>query len=100
MLKRGELIERSFAHFYETGAMRRTHLRHHENIFKRLFIHAGAFNLSLVLRRNSGRRYPTGTEKPPRLGYGHMYFRHDAPSHRPVLIRRRMGSNSADQAYT
>ena len=30
--KRGELIERSFAHCYETGAMRRTHLRHHDNM--------------------------------------------------------------------
>src|ERR1039458_9059191 len=28
MRQRGELIERSFAHNYETGAMRRTHLKH------------------------------------------------------------------------
>ena len=34
--KRGELIERSFAHCYDTGGMRRTHLRGHENILKRL----------------------------------------------------------------
>jgi transposase len=52
--KRGELIERSFAHCYETGAMRRTHLRHHPNILKRLLIHVGAFNLSLVFRRTTG----------------------------------------------
>jgi transposase len=31
MRQRGELIERSFAHGYETGAMRRTHLRRHGN---------------------------------------------------------------------
>src|SRR6266851_4138708 len=37
--KRGELIERSFAHCYDTGAMRRTHLRGHKNILKRLLIH-------------------------------------------------------------
>jgi len=30
MRKRGELVERTFAHCYETGAMRRTHLRGHE----------------------------------------------------------------------
>ena len=48
--KRGELIERSFAHCYETGAMRRTHLRGHENILKRQLIHVGAFNLSLIFR--------------------------------------------------
>lgn len=48
--KRGELIERSFAHCYETGAMRRTHLRGHQNILKRQLIHIGAFNLSLIFR--------------------------------------------------
>ncbi len=37
--KRGELMERPFAHCYETGAMRRTHLRGHPKILKRLLIH-------------------------------------------------------------
>jgi transposase len=50
MKRRGEYIERSFAHMYETGAMRRTHLRGRDNIRKRLLIHASAFNLSLVFR--------------------------------------------------
>lgn len=50
MKRRGEYIERSFAHMYETGAMRRTHLRGRDNIRKRLLIHATAFNLSLVFR--------------------------------------------------
>lgn len=54
MRRRGELIERSFAHVYDTGGMRRTHLRHHTNILKRLLIHAGAFNLSLILRKTTG----------------------------------------------
>jgi len=48
--KRGELVERSFAHCYETGGMRRTHLRGHKNILKRLLIHVAGFNLALVLR--------------------------------------------------
>jgi hypothetical protein len=48
--KRGELVERSFAHCYDTGGIRRTHLREHENILKRLLIHVGAFNLSLIFR--------------------------------------------------
>ena len=52
--KRGELVERSFAHCYETGGMRRTHLRGHENILKRLLIHTAGFNLSLILRRLLG----------------------------------------------
>ncbi|MGH8635957.1 MAG: hypothetical protein ACREUZ_02370 [Burkholderiales bacterium] len=42
MRRRGGTIERSFAHVYDTGGMRRTHLRGHTNILKRLLIHAGA----------------------------------------------------------
>jgi transposase len=61
MRRRGELLERSFAHNYETGAMRRTHLRHHDNIAKRLLVHVGGFNLGLVMRRL------TGFGKPRRL---------------------------------
>ncbi len=56
--KRGELIERSFAHCYDTGAMRRTHLRGHNNILKRLLIHVGAFNLSLIFRSLLGAGTP------------------------------------------
>jgi len=48
--KRGEFIERNFAHCYDTGGMRRTHLRGRQNILKRLLIHVGAFNLSLIFR--------------------------------------------------
>ena len=51
---RAQLVERSFAHLYETGGMRRTHLRRHDNILKRLLIHAGAFNLGLVMRHLFG----------------------------------------------
>jgi len=54
MRRRGELVERSFAHAYETGGMRRTHLRGHENILKRLLIHVGGFNLGLVMRKRFG----------------------------------------------
>jgi len=52
--KRGELVERSFAHCYESGAMRRTHLTGHANILKRLLVHIAAFNLSLILRKYFG----------------------------------------------
>ena len=45
---RGELVERSFAHAYETGGMRRVHLRGHNNIFKRLLFHLCGFNMALV----------------------------------------------------
>jgi len=56
--QRGELLERSFAHAYETGGMRRVHLRGRENILKRVLIHIGAFNLSLVMRELLGKGTP------------------------------------------
>jgi transposase len=60
--QRGELLERSFAHVYDTGGMRRTHLRGHRNILKRLLIHVAAFNLSLILRREMGLGTPRGLQ--------------------------------------
>jgi transposase len=51
---RSELTERSFAHLYDTGGMRRLHLRGRNNILKRLLVHAAAFNLSLILRKTLG----------------------------------------------
>lgn len=47
---RGERIERPFAHLYETGGMRRTHLRGRENILKRILIHVSALNLGVLMR--------------------------------------------------
>jgi len=54
MRLRGELVERSFAHMYDTGGMRRTHLRGRDNILKRLLIHAAAFNIALLVRKLYG----------------------------------------------
>jgi transposase len=62
MRQRGERIERSFAHLYDTGGMRRTHLRGHENILKRLLIHAGGFNLGLLIRSILGVGTPRGLQ--------------------------------------
>ena len=62
MRQRGEKIERSFAHLYGTGRMRRTHLRGHTNILKRLLIHAGGFNLGLVMRHLIGLGTPRGLQ--------------------------------------
>jgi transposase len=55
---RSELTERTFAHMYETGAMRRVHLRGRDNILKRLLAHGAAFNLSLILRKELGAGKP------------------------------------------
>ena len=65
MRQRGERIERSFAHLYDTGGMRRTHLRRHTNILKRLLIHAGGFNLGLVMRHLIGSGTPRGLQDRP-----------------------------------
>src|SRR6202049_4415306 len=62
MRRRGETIGRSFAHLYDTGGMRRTHLRGHHNILKRLLIHAGGFNLGLLLRAILGVGAPRGLQ--------------------------------------
>jgi transposase len=60
--QRGELLERSFTHAYETGGMRRLHLRGRENILKRILIHLGGFNLSLVMRELLGKGTPRGLQ--------------------------------------
>jgi len=69
--RRGELIERSFAHCYETGGMRRCHLRGRQNILKRQLIQVGAFNLSLILRKLLG----AGTPRELKNRAGHAVSR-------------------------
>jgi hypothetical protein len=55
-------LERSFAHAYETGGMRRVYLRGRENVLKRVLIHVGALNLSLVMRQQFGKGTPRGLQ--------------------------------------
>src|SRR6266850_2549444 len=62
MRRRGQYVERSFAHVYDTGGLRRTYLRGHQNILKRLIVHAGAFNLGLLMRHVIGRGTPRGLQ--------------------------------------
>ena len=64
---RGERVERSNAHMYETGGLRRTHLRGHENIFKRLIVHAAGFNLGLLMRHVIGIGKPRSLQDLPGL---------------------------------
>jgi transposase len=60
--RRGELLERTFAHAYETGGLRRTYLRGHANIAKRILIHLSGFNLGLLMRRLVGVGTPRGLQ--------------------------------------
>jgi transposase len=48
--KRGELLERPFEHYLDAGGMRRTYLRGHRKIMKRLLVHVAGFNLGLLMR--------------------------------------------------
>ena len=56
--RRSEHLERPNAHLYETGGMRRTHLRGHTNILKRLVVHVGGCNLGLFMRTRFGMGTP------------------------------------------
>jgi transposase len=63
--QRSERLERPNAHLYETGGLRRIHLRGHTNILKRLLVHVSGFNLGLFMRTLFG----IGT---PRSLQGHL----------------------------
>jgi transposase len=60
--RRSERLERPNAHLYETGGLRRTHLRGHANILKRLLVHIGGFNLGLLMRTLIGVGTPRGLQ--------------------------------------
>ena len=72
MRKRGELLERPFAHYLEAGGMRRTHLRRHDNILKRLLVHVAGFNLGILMRSLIGAGTPK--EYANQLGSLHRAF--------------------------
>ena len=52
--RRGELVERPFAHQYVTGGLRRVWVRGHENVRKRVLLQAAGCNLGLLLRDLTG----------------------------------------------
>ena len=56
--KRGEKVERNFAHQFDTGGMDRLYLRGRDNVHKRLLIQAAACNLALLLRSLYGAGKP------------------------------------------
>src|SRR5690349_17782490 len=56
--RRGELLERTFAHAYETGALRRLYVRGKGNVRKKLLVQAVACNLALLLRKMIGAGTP------------------------------------------
>ena len=81
--QRGERLERPFAHQFETGGMRRLHLRGLPNVLKRLYIHACGCNLGLLMRVQVG----VGT---PRSLQGCAFAALDAPTALPEGTRHRL----------
>jgi len=58
--RRGEFLERPFAHQYETGGMRRVHVRGLINVAKRVLLQAAACNLALIMRSLTKAGTPRG----------------------------------------
>jgi hypothetical protein len=58
--RRGEFLERPFAHQYETSALRRVYVRGRSNVAKRVLLQAAAFNLALILRSLTKAGTPRG----------------------------------------
>ena len=58
MRRRGEMVERSFAHILDRGGMRRAWLRGRENLHKRYLIHVAGFNLGVLMRALHGQGTP------------------------------------------
>jgi transposase len=56
--KRGERIERNFAHQFDTGGLDRLYVRGKENVHKKFLIQAAACNLALLMRSTYGSGKP------------------------------------------
>ena len=60
--RRGEQLERPFAHAHKTGRLRRVYLRGRLNILKRVLIHTAALNLGVLMRAIVGVGTPRGLQ--------------------------------------
>ena len=88
--KRGEFLERAFAHLFETGGMRRLFLRGRQNILKRLLIHVCGFNLGLLMRQLVGKGTPRGMKG--LLFHLWSFLRRHAPRLQAPLGRLRLNA--------
>ena len=99
--RRSERLERPNAHLYETGGMRRIHLRGHANILKRLLVHISGFNLALLMRSLIGIGTPPGACRdvwrrlwPSSSRCGHAWRTTGATSERHQSITRLISRRS------
>jgi transposase len=58
MRKRGEMVERSFAHILDRGGTRRAWLRGREYVHRRYLVHVAGFNLGILMRAIFGKGTP------------------------------------------
>jgi transposase len=72
--RRGEFLERPFAHQYETGGLRRLHVRGLQNAAKRVLLQAAAFNLALILRWMTKAGTPRGLAERNRAVLDQMLY--------------------------
>ena len=87
--KRSEVVERTFAHCYNTGGLRRITLRGHKNILKRLLLHVCAYNLGLVMRKLFGNGTPRGLYNSLFIGLIRYYLR--------IILIVAIGINNRDK---
>src|SRR3989449_618074 len=86
--RRGELVERTFAHAYETGALRRLYVRGKENVHKRLLLQAAACNLALLLRKIIGAGTPRALQDVVTILFFHLMCLSVPCMSRRILHRR------------
>src|SRR5580698_1216338 len=94
--RRGEFLERPFAHQYETGALRRVHVRGRSNVAKRVLLQAAAFNLALILRSITKAGTPRGLADMKLKLFLALWRVLDALRTLPALTIRPEGILSAD----
>jgi hypothetical protein len=72
--RRGELIERSFAHVCDSGGGRRAWLRGTVNLTKQYLVRVAGYNLSVVMRKLFGVGKPRGLQGMKQRGPGTLFF--------------------------
>ena len=88
--QRGERLERPFAHQYETGGMRRLHLRGRSNVLKRVYIHACGCNLGLLMRELVGVGTPRSLQGRASAAHNALAGQHGGVRPRLVALYRRI----------
>ena len=96
--RRGEKLERAFAHLLQTGGLRRVPVRGQENIRKRLLVHAAAFNLGLLMRHRHGVGTPRSLQGRAAAVYLFPISRPGAPCTPPIVDFRPLAASETNFA--